>query len=190
MRKQSLALLDAVQPRVYEVFILIETCLQVIVVGINVRGCGLLYRLLLRGRYFDPKPFHYLGCDLIFKAQNVCALQIVSLRPFRVSSAAVDQLNGDPDRSRSALICPSSTLSTPNVLATSTGSGVSFAYFRTDVVGRTARFCKEVRRLMIASVIPIAQLSLVAAEMSWNGKHRDGFEAAVWRKARCGFRRE
>src|SRR5579862_492920 len=61
-------------------------------------------------------------------------------------------------------------LSTPNALATSTGSGVSFAYFKTDVVGLTARFCSEVNRLMMASVIPMAQLSLVVAEMSWKGR--------------------
>src|SRR5580698_4991819 len=60
-------------------------------------------------------------------------------------------------------------LSTPNALAASTGSGVSFAYFKTEVVGLTARFRKEVSRLMMASVIPIAQLSLVVAERSRNG---------------------
>jgi hypothetical protein len=60
-------------------------------------------------------------------------------------------------------------LCTPNAFAASTGSGVSFTYFKTDVVGRTARFCSDASRLMIASVIPIAQLSPVAAEISRNG---------------------
>src|SRR5580698_5366661 len=60
-------------------------------------------------------------------------------------------------------------LSTPSALAASTGSGASLAYFNTDVVGLTARFCNDVSRLIIASVMPIAQLSLVAAEISRNG---------------------
>src|SRR5690242_15698161 len=60
-------------------------------------------------------------------------------------------------------------LSTSSALATSDGSGVCFAYFKTDVVGRTARFCSDVRRLMIASVMPMAQVSFDASEMFWKG---------------------
>lgn len=77
---------------------------QVIVVGIDVCGRGLLNRLLLCGGCLYPKPFHHLVSDLIFEAEDVGTAQVVALRPFRVSRIAIDQLHGDPDRARSALV--------------------------------------------------------------------------------------
>src|ERR1700746_2483630 len=50
------------------------------------------------------------------------------------------------------------------------GSAGSFTYFKTDVVGRTARLCSEARRPMIASAMPMPQPSLLACpERSRNG---------------------
>src|SRR5215470_792853 len=43
-------------------------------------------------------------------------------------------------------------------------------YFKTDAVGRTARFCSDVRRVMMASVMPMPQdSSPVLSESPRNG---------------------
>src|SRR5581483_4149835 len=60
---------------------------------------------------------------------------------------------------------------TPRSFAACTGSVLCFTYFRTELVGRTARLCSEARRLMTASAMPIPQLSLPACpERSRNGR--------------------
>jgi hypothetical protein len=52
------------------------------------------------------EAIHDFGDDLIFKAQNVAAAQIVSLRPLRGSTAAIDQLNVYADNSWFTLVDP------------------------------------------------------------------------------------
>src|SRR2546428_9886570 len=54
---------------------------------------------------------------------------------------------------------PSSTELTSSSRATWAGSAAEFAYFKTELVGRTARFFSEASRLIIASAMPIDRKS-------------------------------
>src|SRR5215469_15691718 len=65
---------------------------------------------------------------------------------------------------------PVNTESTASSRAACAGSSALFAYFKTELVGRTARFCNAARRLMMASAMPMPHASLLLCpERSWKG---------------------
>src|SRR5690348_15373639 len=50
------------------------------------------------------------------------------------------------------------------------GSKLPLEYFSTEFVGLTARFCKEANRLMMASAIPMPQVSSIFCPRFSNGR--------------------
>ena len=92
--------------------------------------------------------------------EKVGAVQVVPLRPLRAAGLPVDELHRHADHIRGALVG-----SFQNAVDSQRFRGLGCLGSLLGVLqdggrGRTARFFNEVNRLMMASVMPMAQLSL------------------------------
>src|SRR5581483_3697097 len=78
-----------------EIFIAVETCLQILVVSFgNVRR-RLLKRALFRRRDLYCQSLNDAGCKFILELKHFSALQVVTLCPLRRPCLCIDELQGD-----------------------------------------------------------------------------------------------